>query len=265
MGALIFMEILVCVKQVPDIEEIIVDIENGKIKDNASAIINPYDKNALEAGVQLKEACGGSVTVITMGPEKAKAALKECISVGADKGVLISDPAFEGSDSFAISTILAAAIKKLGNFDLIICGNQAMDTNSGQVGPQIAEQMGIPQVTYVNKIESKGDSIIVNRELEEGTEIVEVKLPAVCTVGDSINEPRLGTIKSKMAANKAKFDVLTAADLEIDMAKVGSSSFTKLIKAFAPPKKVGGIKIQEKTDSDSAHRLIDQLFAAKLI
>lgn len=259
------MELLVCIKQVPDTEELKVEVETGKIKEGTPNIINPYDKNALEAAVQLKEANGGSVTVISMGSDKAKAALKESISVGADKAYLISDPAFEGSDSYSTSSVLAAAIKKLGNFDLVICGNQATDTDAGQVGPQIAEHLGFAQVTYVAKIESKGDMIVVNREADEGYEVVEAKLPAVCTVVDAINEPRLATIKTKMAANKAKIDVLAANDLEIELSKVGVGSPTKVIKTFAPPKRAAGTKIQEASGTDSARKLIDSLVAAKLI
>lgn len=259
------MEILVCVKQVPDTEELKVDLVTGKIKDGAPYVVNPYDKNAIEAAVQLKEIHGGSVTVISMGPEKAKAALKECISTGADKAVLICDPAFEGSDSYSTSLILAAAIKKLGNFDLIICGNQATDTDAGQVGPLVAEQLGIPQATYVQKIEINGSTLSVNREADEGYEILDVQLPAVCTVLDTINEPRLATIKTKMAANKAKIAVLSAADLEIDPAKVGNGGATKVMKTFAPPKREAGIKIQEKSGSESAFKLLENLVAAKLV
>jgi electron transfer flavoprotein beta subunit len=259
------MELLVCVKHVPDMEELKLDLETGKIKDGTPNVINPYDKNALEAAVQLKEVHGGTVTVISMGSDKAKAALKEAVSVGADKAVLISDPAFEGSDSYSTSSVLAAAIKKLGNFDLVLCGNQATDTDAGQVGPLIAEQLGMAQATYVEKIEVKGNAFYVNREADEGYEVLEVRLPAVFTVVDSINDPRLATIKTKMAANKAKIDVLTAADLGIDPAKVGYGSPSKVVKTFAPPKREAGIKIQEKTGSESAFKLFENLVSAKLV
>ena len=259
------MEILVCVKQVPDSEELKIDAATGKIKDGVPSVINPYDKNALEAAVQLKEAAGGTVTAISMGSDKAKAALKECVSVGADKVVLISDDAFEGSDAFATSKIIAAAIKKLGQFDMIICGNQATDTDAGQVGSLIAEQLDFAQATYVSKIEAKGSQLVVNRETDEGIEVLEVLLPAVVTVVDSINEPRLATIKSKMAANKAKIDVLTASDLAIDGAAVGTSSFTNVLKTFAPPKREAGIRIQEASGSDSALKLFENLVTAKLV
>lgn len=259
------MEILVCVKQVPDAEDIKIDLEAGTIKDGAASVISPYDKNAVEAAVQLKEKNGGNVTVITMGPDKAKAALKECISVGADRGVLIQDEAFIGSDSYSTSSILAAAIKKLGDFDVIICGNQATDTDAGQVGPQIAELLDMAQITYVNKIEVVDETIVAHRELDDSVEVLEAKFPVLCTVGDSINDPRLATIKTKMAANKAKFDVLTAADLAIDPAMVGQGSFTKVNKSFAPPKRKAGIKIQGSSGNDSAQELLKNLVAAKLI
>lgn len=260
------MEMLVCIKQVPDTEELKIDLETGKIKDGTPSIISPYDKNALESAVQLKEANGGSVTVISLGSDKAKAALKECISVGADKAVLISDQAFEHSDSLSTSTILAAAIKKLGPFDLVICGNQATDTDAGQIGPQIAENLGFPQVTYAAMIYVKeGNKIVVKREADEGYEIIEAQLPAICTVVDAINEPRLATIKTKMAANKAVIDTLTAADLGIELTKVGIGSPTKVIQTFAPPKREAGMKIQEGSATDSALKLFQNLTATKLI
>ncbi|MBM4761276.1 electron transfer flavoprotein subunit beta/FixA family protein [Bacillus sp. B15-48] len=255
------MEILVCVKQVPDTEEIKIDLDAGTLKDGYPTIINPYDKNALEAAVQLKEAVGGKVTVLSLGIDKAKAALKECVSVGADEAVLVNDPLFEGADSLATSKILAAAINKLGQFDLILCGNQAIDTDAGQVGPQLAEHLKVAQATNVAKIEAKDGAVIVNRELDEGIEVVEVKLPAVCTVLDSINEPRLATIKTKMAANKAKIAELTAADLGIE----GSLTATNLLKTFALPKREAGVKIKEATGRESAQKLVEELAAAKIV
>lgn len=261
------MDILVCIKQVPDTAEIKIDPATNKVIDDVPYIVNPFDKNALEAAVQLKEAHGGSVTVISMGPDQAKVALKECISVGADKAVLISDTLFEGSDSFSTSYVLASAIKKLGKYDLIICGKQAIDTNSGQVGPKIAEHLGMAQVTNVAKIEMKGDTIVVNRETDEGYEVIEAKLPVVCTVVKSINEPRFATIKSKMAANKAKIEVLTAAELaDIDVNKTGlKGSPTKEKKKFAPPKRESGLRIQEGTGKETALKLFEHMVEAKLI
>lgn len=262
------MDILVCVKQVPDTSEIKMDpVTNTLIRAGVPSIVNPFDKNALEAAVQLKEAHGGTVTVISMGPEQAKAALKECISVGADKAVLISDRLFGGSDTFATSYILATAIKKLGKFDLILCGKQAIDGDTAQVGPAIAEHLGMAQMTYAAKIQVDGNKIVINRETDEGYEVMEGTLPVVCTVVKSINVPRFATIKSKMASNKAKIDVLTAGDLsDIDPTKIGlKGSPTRVKKTFVPPRRKSGIQIKEETGRDSALNLVEKLVEAKLI
>lgn len=262
------MDILVCIKQVPDTAEIKIDpVTNTLIRAGVPSIVNPFDKNALEAAVQLKEAHGGSVTVISMGPPQAKVALKECLSVGADKAVLISDRLFGGSDTFATSYILASAIKKLGKFDLILCGKQAIDGDTGQIGPEIAEHLGITQVTFAAKIEVKDDTVIVNREHDEGYEVIEAKFPVVCTVVKSINEPRYASIKSKMKSNRAVIDELTVADLpELDKTKIGlKGSPTRVKKSFTPPRKESGIRIQEETGRESAVKLYEILLAANLI
>ncbi|SDE56143.1 electron transfer flavoprotein subunit beta/FixA family protein [Sporomusa acidovorans] len=262
------MDILVCVKQVPDTSEIKIDpVTNTLIRSGVPSIVNPFDANALEAAVQLKEAYGGTVTVISMGPEQAKNALKECISLGADKAVLISDRAFGGSDTLATSYILANAIKKLGKFDLVLCGKQAIDGDTGQVGPEIAEHLDMAQLTYVAKLAVEGDTITIQREHDEGYEVVEAKLPAVVTVVKSINNPRYPSIKSKMAANKAVINVLTAADLpEINPERIGlKGSPTKVKKTFTPPRKESGIRICEDTGSACAQTLLEKLVAAKLV
>lgn len=262
------MDILVCVKQVPDTAEIRIDpVTNTLIRAGVPSIVNPFDKNALEAAVQLKEAHGGTVTVISMGPEQAKEALKECISVGADKAVLISDRLFGGSDTYATSYILSTAIKKLGNFDLILCGKQAIDGDTAQVGPAIAEHLGLALLTYAAKIEVKDNKICINRETDEGYEVIEANFPVVCTVVKSINEPRFPTIKSKMSANKAKIEVLTAADLSgINPTKIGlKGSPTRVKKTFVPAKRDSGVRIKEETGKDSARKLVEMLVEAKLV
>lgn len=260
------MEILVCVKQVPNPEEIKVDSEKNIVDiSGAPKILNPFDANAVEAAVQLKEAHGGNVTVVTMGSEQSKAVLKEAISVGADKAVLLKDDLFNNSDTFATSYILASAIKKLGDFDIIICGKQAIDGDSAQVGPQIAEHLGITQLTLISKIDVKDNVIVVNREHEDGVEVIESKLPVVCTVVNTINTPRYATVKSKLAANKATINVMTASDLEIDQSLIGEGSFTKTIEVFAPPKKNAGVKIKEETDAESGIKLAEILIKEKVI
>ena len=262
------MEIVVCIKQVPDTTEVKIDPEtNTLVRSGVPSIVNPFDKNALEAAVQLKEQYGGTVTVVTMGPPQAKDALKECLSVGADKAYLVSDRAFGGSDTLATSYTLAAAIKKIGKFDLIICGKQAIDGDTAQVGPEMAEHIGIPQVTYVSKIEKvEGEKIVVEKEQDDGHEVIETTMPAVLTVVKSINEPRYPTIKSKMAAGKAEIGVLTVNDVDVDMNKLGlKGSATQVKKIFSPKKRTSGVKIEKESGKDSAVELVQKLVEAKVI
>ncbi|MHB8072394.1 electron transfer flavoprotein subunit beta/FixA family protein [Desulfosporosinus fructosivorans] len=262
------MEILVCVKQVPDTAEIKVDSEVNKVDiSGAPKILNPFDANAVEAAIQLKEVHGGTVTALTMGTEQAKAVLKEAISVGADRAVLLDDPLFQDSDTFATSSILASAIKKLGNFDLIICGKQAIDSDSGQVGSQIAEHLGIAQITLVSKIEVKDKVIVVNRQHDDGHEVIQANLPVVCTVVNTINTPRYATVRSKLAANKAAIEVLKAVDLpDLNLGMIGSEgSPLKTIEIYAPPKKAPGVRIKEETAAESGVKLAKMLIANKVI
>ncbi|WP_019240298.1 MULTISPECIES: electron transfer flavoprotein subunit beta/FixA family protein [Bacillus] len=263
------MNILVCVKQVPDTTEIKINpVTNTLVRTGVPAIVNPFDKHAVEAAVQLKEKHGGTVTVISMGPEQAKLALKECLSVGADRAVLVSDKRFGGSDTYATSYILSSAIQHLGTYDLIICGKQAIDGDTGQVGPAIAEHLGLTQLTYVTELDiCEEQKIVVKREIDEGYELVEAKLPAVCTVVRSINNPRLATIKSKLAANKAEIEVLTFADMpEIDKAKIGlKGSPTKVKRSFTPEKRGTGIVINENHGDVAVRILAAKLIEAKLI
>lgn len=262
------MNILVCIKQVPDTIEVKTDPETHTLlRAEMPAMVNPFDKNALEAAVQLKEAHGGSVTVLTLGPEQGRDALKECLSVGADRAVLITDPSLAGSDTYATSYILSRAIQTLGNFDLILCGKQAIDGETAQTGPAIAEHLGLTQLTYAAEIEVEGSKISIHRETDEGYEVIEANLPVVCTVVKSINEPRFATIKSKMAANKARIEVLTAADLPgLAAGKIGrQGSLTRVKNLYAPPKRKAGLQIKEETGRDTALKLMDKLVEAGLI
>jgi len=261
------MDILVCVKQVPDTTEIKIDREtNTLIRAGVPSIVNPFDAFALELGVRLKEKHGGTITILSMGPEQAKAALKECLSVGADKAVLLSDRAFGGSDTLATSYILSSAVKKLGKFDLILCGKQAIDGDTAQVGPEMAEHLGLPQVTYALDIDMKDGDVIVKRETETGYEMIKTKTPAVITVVKTEFEPRYATIKSKMAANKAVIPTITSADIEIDLTRAGlKGSPTKVKKTFTPSVKNSGVKIKEATGAEAAAKLVSLLDEAKLI
>lgn len=261
------MEIIVCIKQVPDTTEVKIDPEtNTLVRSGVPSIVNPFDKNALEAAVQLKEKHGGTVTVVSMGPPQAKEALKECLSLGADKAYLISDRAFGGADTLATSYTLAAGIKKIGDFDLIICGKQAIDGDTAQVGPEMAEHLGIPQITYVAKITVDGETVTVEKEQDDGYEVIEVTSPALLTVVKSINEPRYPTVKSKMAARKAEIEVITAEDIDVDPDKLGlKGSPTQVKRIFSPEKRTSGVKIENEDGKEAAVELVQKLVEAKVI
>jgi len=266
------MKILVCVKQVPDTTEIKIDpVTNTLIRAGVPSIVNPFDGYALEVAARIKDANPGTtIAVVSMGPEQAKEALKSCLAVGADKAYLVSDRAFGGSDTLATSYILTTAIKALekkeGPFDIILCGKQAIDGDTAQVGPEIAEHLAYPQVTYAAEANVENGVIRVKRETEDGYEILEVQMPAVVTVTKTSFEPRYPTIKSKMAAGKAVIETLTSADLEIDLSRAGlKGSPTKVKKTFTPQVKKNGIRIQEDNNADAARKLVALLSDANLI
>ena len=254
------MDIVVCIKQVPDTAEVKIDPKtNTLVRQGVPSIVNPFDKNAIEAGLRLKEKYGGRVTVVSMGPPQANDALKECLAMGADDAVLVSDRAFGGADTLATSYTLAATIRALGHFDVILCGKQAIDGDTAQVGPEMAEHLGITQLTYVAKIDIQGDTVQVYREHEEGYEVVEARLPVLLSVVKSINVPRYPTVKGIMkAVHKDKIRVLSAKDLEVDMDRLGlKGSATQVRQIFTPPQRGQGILIRQ----DSARKSVDELMA----
>ncbi|SMC31509.1 electron transfer flavoprotein subunit beta/FixA family protein [Sporomusa malonica] len=261
------MEILVCVKQVPDTTEVKIDPKtNTLIRQGVPSIVNPFDKNAVEAAIQLKEKHGGKVTVISMGPPQAKDALKECLAMGADEAALISDRAFGGSDTLATSYTLAAGIRKLGKFDVIICGKQAIDGDTAQVGPEIAEYLDISQITYVAKVEVNGDTVRVEREHEEGYEIIETQTPVLLTVVKSINEPRFPTVKGTMKANRKEIPVITVNDVDVDPDRLGlKGSPTQVLRIFTPLQRKQGELIQADSARESVTVLIRKLSEAKIV
>ena len=237
------MNIIVCIKQVPETTEVKINPEtNTLIREGVKSIINPFDMYAIEAGVRLKEQVGGKVTAISMGPPQAEGALREAISMGVDEGVLVCDRAFAGSDTWATSYTLAGTIKKLGNFDVIICGKQASDGDTAQVGPGIATHLNIPQVTYVKKIEEvTSGSMRVERLMEEGFEIIRVPVPCLLTVVKELNEPRLPSLKGMMRAKSAKISVFSQKELALDEQLIGlCGSPTQVVKIFTPPPRKGG-------------------------
>lgn len=241
------LNIAVCIKQVPDTTDVRIDPKtNTLIREGVESIMNPFDKYALEEGVRLKEEYEGKVTVITMGPPQAESILREAISVGADEAVLLSDRAFAGSDTWATSYTLANGIKSLGNFDIIICGKQAADGDTAQVGPGIAVHLNIPQITYVRKVDKiEGKAIHLERLIEEGFEIIEANLPCLLTVVKEINEPRIPSLKGMMKAKKAEIKTLTASDLDVKAEYLGlDGSPTQVVKIFSPSQREKGEMIE---------------------
>jgi electron transfer flavoprotein beta subunit len=237
------MNIIVCIKQVPETTDVRINPEtNTLIREGVKSIINPFDMYAIEEGVRLRERFGGKVTVLTMGPPQADAALREAISLGADEGILVCDRAFAGSDTWATSYTLAGAIRKIGAFDLIICGKQASDGDTAQVGPGISTHLNIPQVTYVKKVEEATEKYMrVERMMEEGYEVIETPLPCLMTVVKEINEPRLPSLKGMMKSKSAKITVWGQKDLELDAQSIGlCGSPTQVVKIFTPPQRTGG-------------------------
>ncbi len=266
------MNILVCVKQVPDTTEIKIDpVKNTLIRAGVPSIVNPFDAYALEIAARIKDANPDTkITLLSMGPEQAKAALKECLAVGGDKAYLVSDRAFGGADTLATSYTLTAAIKKVeheeGKFDIIFCGKQAIDGDTAQVGPEIGEHLDIPQVTYAIEAKVENNEVFVKRETGEGFEVLAAKMPCLITVTKPQFDPRFPTIKSKMRANRAEIPTITAADVEVDPTMIGlKGSPTKVKKSFTPPQKQGGVTIKEATGTESALKLYELLNAANVL
>ncbi len=230
------MKIVVCIKQVPDSAEVRINPETGTLmREGVPSIVNPYDMHAVEAGLRIKEEAGGTVVALTMGPPQAEAALREVISMGVDEGVLLTDRAFAGSDTLATSYTLSSAISKLGA-DIVLCGKQAIDGDTAQVGPEIAEFLNIPHISYVRKIDGISEgSIRVQRAMDEGYDIVESTLPVLLTVVRELNEPRLPSLKGKMAAKKAEIKKWGAKEIGADEGLLGlKGSATQVRKIFAP-------------------------------
>ncbi|MCM8771019.1 MAG: electron transfer flavoprotein subunit beta/FixA family protein [Candidatus Omnitrophica bacterium] len=255
------MDIIVCIKQVPETTEVKINPEtNTLIRDGVKSIVNPFDMYAIEEGVRIKEKLGGKVIALTMGPPQAEAVLREAISLGVDEGILICDRALAGSDTWATSYTLASAIRKIGKFDLVICGKQASDGDTAQVGPGISAHLDIPQVTYVKKIEEIKEGLArVERMMEEGFEIIETPLPALFTVVKEINEPRLPSLKGLMRARQAKFTVWNHKDLNLEPQDIGLlGSPTQVIKIFTPPVRTGG-QILKGEPQEIVDKLVDLL------
>jgi electron transfer flavoprotein beta subunit len=233
------MNIIVLAKQVPNTTDVKLDPKTGNlIREGIESILNPDDRHALEAAVMLKQGQGGKITVLSMGPPQAVDAISEAMGMGADEGVLLTDRAFAGADTWATSTTLGMAIRKIGEFDLILCGRQAIDGDTAQIGPQVAEYLGVPQVSYVFDIEEvQKESVTVKRRLEDGFERIRCGLPALLTVIGELNRPRYPRMDQLLDACKenARIRVWNAADIGAQTRDLGlDGSLTNVIKTFAP-------------------------------
>ncbi len=255
------MKIIVCVKQVPDAKDVRLDPETNTLaREGVQSIMNPFDQHAVEEAVRLKEKLGGEVTVLSMGPPQAVDVLKQAISCGADHAVLISDRAFAGADTWATSYTLAKAVNKIGAFDLILCGKQAIDGDTAQVGPGLAIQLKIPFVTCVQKIRDASESeLVMERMMDDGFDVVAVNYPMLMTVVKDLNEPRVPSLKGKMRAKKAEIKVLSAEDVGADSAKIGlAGSPTQVVDVFPPPPR-GERAILSGSLDEQVEQLVEKL------
>jgi electron transfer flavoprotein beta subunit len=261
------MNIVVCIKQVPGTTEVKINKEtNTLIREGVKSVINPFDTYAIEEGVRLKERFGGKVTVLTMGPPQAEAALREAIEVGADEGILISDRSFAGSDTLATSYILSKAISKIGTYDLVIVGKQTMDGDTGQVGPEMAQRLGVPFVAYVSAIEEISAGMMrARRMIDEGHEVVGSTIPCVISVTKEINIPRLPSIRGKMKAKSVKFPIWSAGDLGVEEGKVGVTGSPTWVMQIFSPKRECRSEMLEGDAKTKVASLFEKLGMAEII
>ena len=252
------MNIVVLVKQVPEIALIKVNEADNKIElPQGPGVVNPFDEYAVEEGLRIKEKTSGKCIVMAMGTERTESALRDCLALGADEAILLTDEVFEGSDPQATGKILAAALKKLGEFDIVLAGKQAIDSDSSQVPGAVAAALSLPQVMFVKKFEEVDkEKTVVFRMTEEGYDVIETRLPAVFSVVKEINEPRLPSLKGKMQAKKKEITRWSAADLGLDGTGIGRNSQTKTLKVAPPHSRPQG----ELIEGDSAEEIANNLF-----
>jgi electron transfer flavoprotein beta subunit len=253
------MRIVVCVKQVPDTTEVRIDPATGTlIREGIPSIINPDDKSGLEAALVLKEQLGAHVTVLSMGPPQADIALRETLAMGADAAVLVSDRRFGGADTWATSITLAAALRRLG-FDLVICGRQAIDGDTAQVGPQIAEHLGIPHVSYVSELEVAGGAVTVKRMFEDGYQRIRAQMPCLVTTLKDMNKPRYMTVGGVFEAFGKEVAVWGLEDLDVDPTQVGlKGSPTRVKKSYTKAAKSAG-QTYEVDPREGARLVVEKL------
>jgi electron transfer flavoprotein beta subunit len=264
------VKIAVCIKQVPDTTDVKIDPKtNTLVREGVASITNPFDEYAVEEALLIREKYGGEVHVISMGPPQAIEVLKNAFAVGADKVYLVSDRAFAGADTLATAYALSRTLKTIGDLDLVLCGKQAIDGDTAQVGPGIATRLGIPQLTYVSKIKEinlEKKKIVVERLLEYGREVVEASLPALLTVVKDINEPRLPSLLGIKKAAKAQIPTLTAKDIGADENRIGlKGSPTWVMRVFSPEARGGSGEVLKGELTEVVPLLVNKLMDTKFI
>jgi electron transfer flavoprotein beta subunit len=256
------VDIVVLVKQVPDTAEVKIDPKKGTlIREGVESIVNPEDLNATEAALRIRGDLGGTVTAVSMGPPQAREALLEVLAMGVDRAILLSDPAFAGADTLATSYALGKCLDKIERFDLVLCGRQAIDGDTAQIGPQVAEFLGIPQVTYVQEITLGDGTVRTQRALEDGYEVIEVPLPALLTVTGALNAPRLPAVDGiiEVCGRKDAVTVWNAADIRARAESTGlRGSPTWVVKTESPQSERSCIRL-EGSGEERARALVKEL------
>lgn len=255
------MNLVVIIKQVPEIELVRVDEAAGQVTlPSGPGVVNPFDEYGIEEALKIKEQLGGKVMALTLGSERAESALRQALSVGVDEAILVTDPAFDESDPQATAKVLASAIKKIGEVDLVLAGKQAIDDDSAQVPAALAARLDWPQILFVRKTESIADSeAVFQRITEDGYDTVSTALPAVVSVVKEINEPRLPSLRGKMAAKKTQITKWSAADLDVESGEVGKNSPSRTVTALSPPPRQKGEMIEGETPEEIAGKLVQKL------
>lgn len=264
------MKVVVCIKQVPDTNEVRINQETGTlIRDGVPSIMNPDDKNALEEALRMKDNWGAEVIALSMGPPQAKEILREALSMGADQAILLSDRKFGGSDTWATGSILASAVKKIGAVDIVFCGRQAIDGDTAQVGPEMAEFLNLPQVTYVKELKREGEDLIVRRFTEYGDYIYKVKTPVLLTAIKDLNEPRYPRIKGILEHYSDDADYIITwgyEDVPVDESRVGlQGSLTNVYRSFVPVKSKHSEIIEGDTTRAKTDILVQRLSEVHLV
>lgn len=260
------MKIIVCIKQVPDTTEIKIDPKTGTlIRKGVPAIINPDDMHALEEALRIKERLGAHTIALSMGPPQAEEALREALAMGIDDAVLLSHRSFAGADTLATSYTLGKAIETIGDFDLVICGRQAIDGDTAQIGPQLAEFLGIPQITYVRRVELTNGGILAERALEDGYERIETRLPALITVVSELNKPRYPSLVNIMKAFRKSIEVWGVDDVQADRSHVGLQGSATQVLETITPEWASKVEMIPGPPKEAAEVLIKKLRQEKII